>query len=73
MFTRILFSGIVGMALTFSAGAYAGDLVLGGNKAAPDRFAANAGRHFGDEIERRRHERCQHGQHWGCHRVGSEH
>ena len=75
MFTRIVFSGIVGMALTFSAGAYAGDLGLGGSKAA--RLASNEG-HFegggGGKVEGRAGRGiCRH---WGCperHHVGSGH
>ena len=75
MFTRILFSGIVGMALTFSAGAYAGDLGLGGSKAAESRLASNEGHFEGGGEAKRRGGRgvCRH---WGCperHRIGSPH
>jgi hypothetical protein len=76
MFTRVVFSGIVGMALTFSAGAYAGDLSLGGSKAAQSRLASNEG-HFGgggEVVGRGVNVKCRH---WGCperrHPVGSPH
>lgn len=78
MFTRILFAGIVGMALTVSAGANAAGDAAGG-KAVPDRFVLNTNaRHFGDRDEDgdqsgHHHRRCQ-GYHHGCgHHHMSEH
>ncbi len=74
MFTRVVFSGIVGMALTFSAGAYAGDLGLGGSKAAPGRLALNANESQFAESGKAaaRFRRCRN---WGCqhHHPFSEH